>query len=184
MAAPVTGRRKVLSMYRSYHGTTTDRDLAHRRPAPLGERAATTAPCASSVPTCTARRSTPRRPEQESERALAHLEQTILLEGAPTIAAIIIETIVGTNGVLVPPPGYLQGVRELCDRYGIVYIADEVMVGFGRLGEWFGVDAFDGAARPDHLREGRQLGLRPARRRRDLGSRSPRISTPCRSPAG
>jgi taurine--2-oxoglutarate transaminase len=82
-------------------------------------------------------------PEQEAERALEHLEQTIILEGASTIGAIIIETVVGTNGVLVPPPGYLQGVRELCDRYGIVYIADEVMVGFGRLGEWFAFEAFD-----------------------------------------
>jgi taurine--2-oxoglutarate transaminase len=82
-------------------------------------------------------------PEEETQRALAHLEQTIVLEGAPTIAALVIETIVGTNGVLVPPPGYLAGVRELCDRFGIVFIADEVMVGFGRVGEWFAFQAFD-----------------------------------------
>ena len=81
-------------------------------------------------------------PEQEAERALAHLEQVITLEGAGTIAAIILETVVGTNGVLVPPPGYLQGVRALADKYGIVYIADEVMVGFGRVGEWFAVNHF------------------------------------------
>ena len=66
-----------------------------------------------------------------------------MLQGASTIAAIIMETIVGTNGVLVPPPGYLQGVRELCDRYGILWIADEVMVGFGRVGQWFAFQAFD-----------------------------------------
>ena len=65
-----------------------------------------------------------------------------MLEGAATVAAIIIETIVGTNGVLVPPAGYLPGVRALCDKYGIVYIADEVMVGFGRIGEWFAVNHF------------------------------------------
>ena len=62
------------------------------------------------------------------------------MEGPSTIAALILETVVGTNGVLVPPPGYLQGVRELCTRNGILMISDEVMVGFGRLGEWFGVD--------------------------------------------
>jgi taurine--2-oxoglutarate transaminase len=142
MARAVTGRRTVLSMYRSYHGGTAtaisltgdprrwpnepaDGSVAHF----LGPY-----PYRSSFHAET--------PEQESERALAHLEQVITLEGASTIAAIIIETIVGTNGVLVPPPGYLAGVRELCDRYGIVYIADEVMVGFGRVGEWFAVHHF------------------------------------------
>ena len=63
-----------------------------------------------------------------------------MVEGAATIAAIILETVVGTNGILVPPPGYLAGVRELCDEHGIVFIADEVMAGFGRCGEWFAVD--------------------------------------------
>jgi taurine--2-oxoglutarate transaminase len=77
---------------------------------------------------------------QESQRALAHLRETIVFEGAGTIAAVLLETVVGTNGVLVPPPGYLAGVREICDEYGIVLIADEVMAGFGRCGEWFAVD--------------------------------------------
>ena len=142
MARAVTGRRKVLSMYRSYHGGTataisltgdprrwanepSDGSVAHF----LGPY-----PYRSSFHAAT--------PEQETERALAHLEQVITLEGASTIAAIIIETVVGTNGVLVPPPGYLQGVRALADKYGIVYIADEVMVGFGRVGEWFAVNHF------------------------------------------
>lgn len=142
MARAVTGRRKVLSMYRSYHGSTataisltgdprrwanepSDGSVAHF----LGPY-----PYRSSFHADSA--------EQETERALAHLEQVITLEGASTIAAIIIETVVGTNGVLVPPPGYLQGVRALADRYGIVYIADEVMVGFGRTGEWFAVNHF------------------------------------------
>ncbi|WP_022891488.1 aspartate aminotransferase family protein [Agromyces subbeticus] len=143
MARAVTGRRKVLSMYRSYHGGTataisltgdprrwanepSDGSVAHFM-GPYPYRSSFHADS----------------PEHEATRALEHLEQVITLEGAGTIAAIIIETIVGTNGVLVPPPGYLQGVRELCDRYGIVYIADEVMVGFGRVGEWFAVNAFD-----------------------------------------
>ena len=75
--------------------------------------------------------------QEECQRALEHLEQVIIFEGPVTIAAILIETIVGTAGVLVPPPGYLAGVRALCDKYGIVYIADEVMCGFGRAGTWF-----------------------------------------------
>ena len=79
-------------------------------------------------------------PAQETERALQHLRDLIVVEGAQTIAAIILETVVGTNGVLVPPPGYLEGVRALCDEFGIMLIADEVMAGFGRAGEWFALD--------------------------------------------
>ena len=77
---------------------------------------------------------------EERARALTHLEDTIIFEGPQTVAAVILETVVGTNGILVPPDGYLAGVRALCDRYGIVFIADEVMSGFGRCGEWFAVD--------------------------------------------
>jgi taurine--2-oxoglutarate transaminase len=77
---------------------------------------------------------------EECERALAHLKEVITFEGPNTVAGIILETVVGTNGILVPPDGYLAGVRELCDRHGIVWIADEVMSGFGRCGEWFAVD--------------------------------------------
>jgi taurine--2-oxoglutarate transaminase len=77
---------------------------------------------------------------QECERALAHLDDVLMVEGAQHVAAIILETVVGTNGILVPPDGYLEGVRERCDRHGIVMIADEVMAGFGRCGEWFAVD--------------------------------------------
>jgi taurine--2-oxoglutarate transaminase len=143
MARRVTGRRKVLSMYRSYHGSTgtaisltgdprrwanepSDGSVAHFFGPYLYRSAFNSA-----------------NETEEAQRALAHLEQVITLEGAVTIAAIIIETVVGTNGVLVPPPGYLAGVRALCDKFGILYIADEVMVGFGRIGEWFAVNAFD-----------------------------------------
>jgi taurine--2-oxoglutarate transaminase len=80
---------------------------------------------------------------EEGQRALQHLEDVIMVEGAKNVAAIMIETVVGTNGILVPPPGYLQGVRDLCDRHGIVLICDEVMAGFGRCGEWFAVDHWD-----------------------------------------
>ena len=90
-------------------------------------------------------------PEQESERALHHLERVIQSEGIASVAAIILETIPGTAGVLVPPPGYLQGVRALADKYGIVLIFDEVMCGFGRTGEWFAFQGFqdDGPVVPD-----------------------------------
>jgi taurine--2-oxoglutarate transaminase len=80
------------------------------------------------------------RPAAES---LQGLEDVIRYEGPHTIAAIFLETVVGTNGILIPPDGYLQGVRELCDRYGILLVADEVMAGFGRTGKWFAVDHWD-----------------------------------------
>ena len=85
--------------------------------------------------------------EQESERALAHLADVITFEGPGTIAAILIETVVGTAGVLIPPPGYLEGVRALCDEHGIVLILDEVMSGFGRTGAWLARDHW--GVRPD-----------------------------------
>jgi taurine--2-oxoglutarate transaminase len=80
------------------------------------------------------------RPVSSADEALAQLRETIELEGPETIAAFILEPVTGTNGILIPPDGYLQGVRELLDRYGILMIADEVMSGFGRTGAWFAVD--------------------------------------------
>lgn len=143
MARAVTGRRKVLSMYRSYHGGTATAISLTGDPRRWANEPSDGSVAHFMGPYAYRSSFHSETPEQEAERALAHLEQLIVLEGANTIAAIIIETIVGTNGVLVPPPGYLQGVRALCDKYGIVYIADEVMVGFGRIGEWFAVNAFD-----------------------------------------
>jgi taurine--2-oxoglutarate transaminase len=75
-----------------------------------------------------------------ADRALGYLEEVIQLEGPSTIAGLIMEPVVGTNGVLIPPDGFLQGIRSLCDRYGILLICDEVMSGFGRTGEWFAVN--------------------------------------------
>ena len=85
----------------------------------------------------------PQRPADDAETALALLEETIQLEGPDTIAAFFLETVTGTNGILIPPDGYLQGVRELCTKYGILMVSDEVMCGFGRTGEWFAVNHWD-----------------------------------------
>lgn len=147
MARQATGRRKVLSMYRSYHGSTATAISLTGDPRRWANDVTDTGAVRFFGPYLYRSPFHSETTEQETERALAHLEQTIQLEGPQTIAAIIVETVVGTNGVLLPPPGYLPGLRALCDRYGIVFIADEVMVGFGRLGEWFGIDAFEG--RPD-----------------------------------
>jgi taurine--2-oxoglutarate transaminase len=137
MARLHTGRRKIISRYRSYHGnTTTAINLTgdpRRWPNDYGAEGVVhtfgpflyrSAFHASSE-------------QDESERALAHLEQVIALEGPSTIAAIVLESVPGTAGIMVPPPGYLRGVRELCDKHGILWIADEVMSGFGRAGRWF-----------------------------------------------
>ncbi|UYM03561.1 aspartate aminotransferase family protein [Solicola gregarius] len=143
MARGYTGRRKVLTTYRSYHGSTGSAISMTGDPRRWANE-----PSDSSVvhffgPYAYRSPFHSDSAEQETERALRHLEEVVMLEGPQTIAAIALETVVGTNGVLIPPPGYLQGVRELCDRHGIIYIADEVMVGFGRVGEWFAFDAFD-----------------------------------------
>ena len=137
MARIHTGRHKILSFYRSYHGNTTSAITATGDPrrwpnefayghvhffGPYLYRSAFWATTEA----------------EECERALKHLEDVIIFEGAKTVAAILIESVVGTAGVLIPPKGYLEGVRALCDKYGILWIADEVMSGFGRTGNWFG----------------------------------------------
>ncbi|RWZ51095.1 aspartate aminotransferase family protein [Labedella phragmitis] len=146
MARLVTGRDKVVSHYRSYHGNTgaaivatgdwrrMPNEFARGHVHVFGPYLYRSEFWADS-------------PEQESERALRHLERVIQSEGPDTIAAILLETIPGTAGILVPPPGYLSGARALADRYGILLILDEVMAGFARTGEWFAFDAFD--VRPD-----------------------------------
>ncbi|MEW1981347.1 aspartate aminotransferase family protein [Citricoccus sp. NPDC079358] len=140
MARVHTGRPKVLSAYRAYHGGT---DLAFALTADPRRNPVDTATAgvAHFMPSYPYRSYFNAATEQEeSERALAHLEQTILLEGPQSIAAVILESVPGTAGIYVPPAGYLEGVRELTRQYGILFIADEVMVGFGRTGEWFAVN--------------------------------------------
>jgi taurine---2-oxoglutarate transaminase len=137
-----TGRHKIISRYRSYHGATAGAITAtgdpRRWPAEPGIPgfvrmldpytyrcpAGHPDPC----PVCT---------------GAPHLEEILQYEGPQNVAAVMMETIVGTNGVLVPPDGYLQSIREVCDRHGILLILDEVMAGFGRSGTWFACEHWD-----------------------------------------
>jgi taurine--2-oxoglutarate transaminase len=142
MARLHTGRRKVMSFYRSYHGNTGAAITATGDPRRWPNEYAD-AHVHFFGPYAYRSSFWAKDEAEEAQRALAHLEQVIVFEGPDTIAAILIETVVGTAGILVPPPGYLAGVRALCDRYGIVLILDEVMSGFGRCGTWFAFDNFD-----------------------------------------
>src|SRR3954465_3966232 len=137
-----TGRHKIIARYRSYHGATPGgitlpgdpRRWAAEPGIPGVVRmfdpytyrcpAGHPDPC----PVCS---------------GAPHLEEILMYEGPETGAAVILETVTGTNGIIVPPDGYLQSIREVCDRYGILLIADEVMAGFGRTGKWFAVDHWD-----------------------------------------
>jgi len=138
LARHVTGRYKLLARYRSYHGATHgamtltgDYRRWANEPGLVGViRYPDTHRWGEKEP----------RPVEES---LNGLEDVIKYEGPHTIAAVFLETVVGTNGILIPPDGYLKGVRELCDKYGIMMVADEVMAGFGRTGRWFAVDHWD-----------------------------------------
>jgi taurine---2-oxoglutarate transaminase len=141
MARLHTGRPKVLSRYRSYHGGTTLSVNLTGDPRRWPSDTGTAGVVHFFGPFLYRSEFNATTDAEECERALNHLEQTIKFEGPDTIAAVLLESIPGTAGIMVPPPGYLAGVREICDRYGIVYIADEVMAGFGRAGEWFAFDA-------------------------------------------
>ncbi len=135
-----TGRHKVLSAYRSYHGATGTSITLTGDPRRWGNEPGAAGSVHFWGPYLYRSAFHSTTPEEECARALQHLSDVIMVEGPRTIAAIILETVVGTNGILVPPDGYLAGVRALCDQHGIVMIADEVMAGFGRCGEWFAVD--------------------------------------------
>jgi len=135
IAKAVTGRHKILARYRSYHGATYATISLTGDPRRWGNEPGMPGVVHVLDPYHGTQRGT-----DDAQTALAYLEETIMLEGPQTIAAFILEPVTGTNGILIPPEGYLQGVRELCDRYGILMIADEVMSGFGRTGEWFAVN--------------------------------------------
>ena len=135
MARMVTGRHKIVSRYRSYHGATFATITLTGDPRRWANE-----PGMPGVVHVLDPYHGPERQADDAETALAYLEETFELEGPETIAAFILEPVTGTNGILIPPDGYMQGVRELCTRYGILLIADEVMTGFGRTGEWFAVN--------------------------------------------
>lgn len=145
LARGYTGKHKILTRYRSYHGASAGAMALTGDPRrwpweptlmpgvvhfldPYRYRS-------------TFHRNNPDIPEAEfTQDYLNHLEEIIQYEGPETIAAILMESVTGTNGIIIPPAGYMQGVRALCDKYGILMIADEVMSGFGRTGKWFAVD--------------------------------------------
>jgi taurine--2-oxoglutarate transaminase len=138
LARHVTGKHKLLARYRAYHGATAgamtltgDYRRWANEPGIVGV-----------VRYPDTHRWGEKEPRSAAE-ALNGLEDVIKYEGAQTIAAIFLETVVGTNGILIPPDGYIKGVRELCDKYGILMVADEVMAGFGRTGRWFAIDHWD-----------------------------------------
>lgn len=136
MARLHTGKNKIFSTYRSYHGNTgaainatgdprrLPNEFSHGHVHFWGPYLYRSSFWAANE-------------AEECARALEHLEQMIIFEGPKTIAAILIESVPGTAGVLMPPAGYLEGIRALCDKYEILWIADEVMAGFGRTGKWF-----------------------------------------------
>jgi taurine---2-oxoglutarate transaminase len=134
IARAYTGRYKILSRYRSYHGATAAAMAATGEPRSWAQP-----PLPGMVHFADWYHGIDREPDS-AEVALRNLEELVMLEGPQTIAAMILESVTGTNGVLIPPDGYMQGVRSLCDRHGIVMIADEVMAGFGRTGEWFAIN--------------------------------------------
>lgn len=142
MARLHTGRPKVLSAYRSYHGATATAINLTGDPRRWPNDTASAGVVHFWAPYLYRSPFHAETEAQECERALTHLADTIAFEGPATIAAIILETIPGTAGIMIPPPGYLEGVRALCDEYGIVFVLDEVMAGFGRTGEWFAADHF------------------------------------------
>lgn len=135
IAKAVTGRNKILARYRSYHGATYATISLTGDPRRWGNEPGMPGVVHVLDPYHGTERGT-----DDAATALAYLEETVMLEGPGTIAAFILEPVTGTNGILIPPDGYLEGVRELCDRHGILMIADEVMSGFGRTGEWFAVN--------------------------------------------
>ena len=148
IARMYTGKNKIISRYRSYHGSTMASIAATGDPRrwamePGGKgaasssrlkRIATTAPSSTPIPSC-------------NVACADYIEH--MIENESDVAAIILEPVVGTNGVLIPPPEYFPRLREICDRHGVLMIADEVMAGWGRTGKWFAVDHW--GVKPDIL---------------------------------
>lgn len=147
MARAHTGRHTVLAAYRSYHGATAAAITLTGEPRRWGATPGMPGVVHFWGPHLYRSEFGASTEQEEGERALRHLRHTVEAEGPHQVAAIFLETVVGSNGILVPPPGYLAGVRELCDEYGILLVLDEVMAGFGRTGAWFALHHW--GVRPD-----------------------------------
>jgi taurine---2-oxoglutarate transaminase len=149
LARMYTGRHKILARYRSYHGASAGAMAATGDPRRVAWEPDGVMPGVVHFLDPYRYRSTFHRTNPDISEAnfcqdyLNHLEEIILYEGPESIAAVLLESVTGTNGIIIPPQGYLQGVRALCDRYGILMIADEVMSGFGRTGKWFAIQHWD-----------------------------------------
>jgi taurine--2-oxoglutarate transaminase len=148
LARGYTKRFKILTRYRSYHGATAGAMAATGDPRRIFWEPGLMPGVVHFLDPyryrSTFHRANPDISEEDFTRDyLNHLEEVIRYEGPESIAAILMESVAGTNGIIIPPEGYMQGVRALCDKYGIVMIADEVMSGFGRTGKWFAVDHWD-----------------------------------------
>jgi taurine---2-oxoglutarate transaminase len=135
LARAYTGKHKIIARYRSYHGATAGAMSLSGEP-----RRWAAEPGMSGVVRVFDPYHGIDRGWDSAEKSLDMIEEVIQYEGPQTIAAFILETVTGTNGILVPPDGYLQGIRKLCDKHNILMICDEVMCGFGRTGKWFAVD--------------------------------------------
>jgi taurine--2-oxoglutarate transaminase len=145
LARGYTGRHKILSRYRSYHGASAGAMAATGDPRRVAWEPNLMTGVVHFLDPYRYRSTFHRTNPDVSEADFAqdyvnHLEEIILYEGPESIAAILMESVTGTNGIIIPPDGYMQGVRRLCDKYGIVMIADEVMAGFGRTGKWFAIE--------------------------------------------
>lgn len=135
LARSFTGKHKIISRYRSYHGATAGSMTLTGDPRRWANE-----PGIPGVVRVLDPYHGVQRGWESAKESLEMIEEVIQLEGSNTIAGFILETVTGTNGILVPPEGYIQGVRDLCTKYGILMIADEIMCGFGRTGKWFAVD--------------------------------------------
>ncbi len=142
LARLYTGRYRVLSRHRSYHGSTETAMNVSGDPRGWSYDHGSSGTVHFFGPYLYRSPWNSTTEEEECQRALQHLEDTISFSGPDQFAALILETIPGTAGIIMPPPEYYKGVRDICDRYGIVLIFDEVMVGFGRMGNWFALDRY------------------------------------------
>ena len=143
LAKQYTGRQKIMARYRSYHGATTGAISLTGDPRRWANEPGLPGVIRVFDPyeyRCTFEKG---GCEGCAMPCVDHIEEIIQYEGPDTIAAFFLETVTGTNGMIVPPPGYMKAVRDICDKYGILMICDEVMVGLGRTGKWFAVDHWD-----------------------------------------